>query len=82
MSDKYLSVDVGRWGPFIEIRINGFSRVTISDGVAADGVIQVVSNVLIPPKNPGGDQIFWNGEALEVEDLKERLQPFVENMEL
>jgi uncharacterized surface protein with fasciclin (FAS1) repeats len=82
LSDKYLSVDVGRWGPFIEIRINGFSCVTISDGVAADGVIQVVSNVLIPPKNPGGDQIFWNGEELEVEDLKERLQPFVENMEL
>lgn len=82
LSDKYLSVDVGRWGPFVEIRINGFSRVTASDGVAADGVIQVVSNVLIPPKNPGGDQVFWNGEELEVEDLKERLQPYVDNMEL
>lgn len=82
LSDKYLSVDVGRWGPFVEIRINGFSRVTASDGVASDGVIHVVSNVLIPPRNPGGDQVFWNGEELEVEDLKERLQPFVDNMEL
>lgn len=82
LEDKYLSVDVGRMGPFVEIRINGFSRVTVSDGVAADGVIQVVSNVLIPPKNPGAEQVFWNGEELEVDDLKERLQPFVENMEL
>jgi uncharacterized surface protein with fasciclin (FAS1) repeats len=79
---KSLAIDVGRYGPFVEIRINGFSRVTIHDGVASDGVIQVVSDVLIPPKNPGGEQIFWKGEELEVEDLKERLQPFVENMGL
>jgi uncharacterized surface protein with fasciclin (FAS1) repeats len=79
---KNLAVDVGRYGPFVEIRINGFSRVTIHDGVASDGVIQVVSDVLIPPKNPGGEQVFWKGEELTVEDLKERLQPLVENMEL
>jgi uncharacterized surface protein with fasciclin (FAS1) repeats len=82
LSDKYLAVDVARYGPFVEIRINGFSRVTIHDGIASDGVIQVVSDVLIPPKNPGGEQVFWKGEELDVEDLKERLQPFVENMEL
>ena len=79
---KNLAVDVGRYGPFVEIRINGFSRVTVHDGVASDGVIQVVSNVLIPPKTSGGEQSFWKGEELEVEDLKERLQPLVENMEL
>jgi len=79
---KNLAVDVGRYGPFVEIRINGFSRVTVHDGVASDGVIQVVSNVLIPPKTAGGEQVFWKGEELTVEDLKERLQPLVENMEL
>jgi len=79
---KNLAVDVGRYGPFVEIRINGFSRVTVHDGVASDGVIQVVSNVLIPPKTAGGEQVFWKGEELDVEDLKERLQPLVENMEL
>ncbi|KNG50253.1 fasciclin domain family protein [Stemphylium lycopersici] len=82
LSDKYLAVDVACYGPFVSIRINGFSRVTVHDGVASDGVIQVVSDVLIPPKNPGGEQIFWQGEELEVEDLKERLQPFIENIEL
>jgi uncharacterized surface protein with fasciclin (FAS1) repeats len=81
---KYLAVDVARYGPFVTIRINGFSRVTIHDGVASDGVIQVVSDVLIPPKNAAsGEQAFWKGEEMSVEELKERLQPFVdENIEL
>ena len=82
--DKYLAVDVTRYGPFVAIRINGFSRVTVHDGVASDGVIQVVSDVLIPPKNgPNGEQVFWQGEEMSVDELKERLQPFVQkNMEL
>lgn len=81
---KYLAVDVTRYGPFVAIKINGFSSVTIHDGVASDGVIQVVSNVLIPPKNANGEQAFWQGEELSVDELKERLQPFVdeENLEL
>ncbi|KAI8934893.1 hypothetical protein NX059_008565 [Plenodomus lindquistii] len=83
LSDKYLAVDVAHYGPFVSIRINGFSRVTVHDGVASDGVIQVVSDVLIPPKNAAsGEQIFWEGEEMTVEDLKERLEPFVENIEL
>ncbi|CAO2651200.1 Nn.00g094970.m01.CDS01 [Neocucurbitaria sp. VM-36] len=80
---KYLAVDVTRYGPFVSIKINGFSSVTVHDGVASDGVIQVVSNVLIPPKNANGEQVFWQGEELSIDDIKERLQPFVEeNIEL
>jgi uncharacterized surface protein with fasciclin (FAS1) repeats len=84
LSGKYLAVDVARYGPFVTIRINGFSRVTVHDGVASDGVIQVVSDVLVPPKNAAnGEQTFWKGEEMTVEDLKERLQPFVdEQLEL
>lgn len=83
LKDKYLAVDVTRYGPFVSIRINGFSRVTVHDGVASDGVIQVVSDVLIPPKNAGGQQAFWQGEDISVEEFKERLEPFVEdNLEL
>jgi hypothetical protein len=41
-------------------------------------VIQVVSDVLIPPKQvPGGPGAQWSGEELEVEDLMERLEPYV-----
>jgi uncharacterized surface protein with fasciclin (FAS1) repeats len=84
LDDKFLAVDVARYGPFVSIRINGFSRVTIHDGVASDGVIQVVSDVLIPPKNAAsGEQVQWQGEELSVEDLKERLSPLMEeNIEL
>ena len=83
LKGKYLSVDSARYGPFVEIRINAFSRVTIHDGVASDGVIQVVSDVLIPPKTEGAERIHWTGDELSVDDLKERLVPFVEeNLEL
>lgn len=75
---KYLAVDVARYGPFVSVRINGFSRVTVHDGVASDGVIQVVSDVLIPPKNAAGELVYWEGGEMEVEELKERLQPFVD----
>lgn len=73
---------MGRFGRFISIKINGFSQVTIEDGIASDGVIQVVSNVLIPPKQIGGMQQQWQGETLTEEDLKERLEPFVEREDL
>ncbi len=83
LKDKYLAVDVTRYGPFVPIRINGFSRVTVHDGVASDGVIQVVSDVLIPPRNADGEQVMWQGEELSVEDFKQRLEPFAEeNIEL
>lgn len=69
LGGKPLAVDVARYGPFVEIRINGFSRVTVHDGVASDGVIQVVSDVLIPPKNGGGEDAFWTGEEMSVEEF-------------
>lgn len=78
LEDRSLSVDIARYGGFISIKINGFGRVTVQDGVAEDGVIQVVSDVLIPPKKlPGGPGVEWTGEELEVEDLMERLEPYV-----
>ena len=43
-----------------------------------------VSNVIVPPKNigrPGSsaaeDAGFWAGEEMSVEELKERLEPFL-----
>ena len=82
LEDRSLSIDIARYGRIISIKINGFSSVTIEDGIAADGVIHVVSDVLIPPKNLGGAQQQWEGEELTEEDLKERLMPFVDQGEL
>lgn len=51
--------------------------MTVEDGIAKDGVIHVISNVLIPPKNLGGVQEQWHGEELSEEDLMERLEPYI-----
>ena len=77
LEDKSLSVDVGRYGRLISIKINAFATVTIEDGIAADGVIQVVDNVLIPPKAIDRGVQQWAGEELSVDELKERLGPFM-----
>lgn len=82
LDGKSLSIDVGRFGRLISIIINGFTQVTIEDGIAADGVIQVVSNVIIPPKQLGGIKQQWQGEELTEAELMERLEPFVEKEDL
>lgn len=76
---RSLSIDIARFGGFITIKINGFATVAVQDGLASDGVVQVVSNILIPPKVPKG--AAYSGEELTVEDLKERLDVFVEEEE-
>ncbi|EOD52303.1 putative fasciclin domain family protein [Neofusicoccum parvum UCRNP2] len=78
LDDKALSIDVGSFGPFTQIKINGFTTVAVQNGIAKDGVIQIVSSVLIPPKTAEA-QDFWRGEPMSVEEFKERLAPFVES---
>ena len=77
LKDRSLSIDVARYGRIITIKINGFARVAVEDGIAGDGVIHVVSNILIPPKQLGGVEHHYEGEDLTVEDLMERLDPYV-----
>lgn len=79
LDDRSLSIDVGRYGRLINIRINGYTDVAVSDGITRDGVIQVPRSVLIPPKVPGGVQ--YMGEEIEVDDLKARLEDLVEGVE-
>lgn len=77
LEDRTLDVYIARYGRFISIKINGFVRVTTEDIVAKDGVIQVVSDVLIPPKKLG-DAVVEGPEDLTVEELKGRLEPWVD----
>lgn len=85
LEDRSLPIDIARWGPFISIKVNGYVDVTYSDVVAQDGVIQVVGNVLIPPKKlslaDGAESIsYWDGVSeLAVEDVIKRLEPFVKD---
>ncbi|KAB8336788.1 hypothetical protein FH972_021097 [Carpinus fangiana] len=77
LEGKSLAVDIARYGRLIEIKINAFARVSVSDGVAKDGVVHAVSNVLIPPKTSAAGEDNYDGGELTEEDLIERLEPFV-----
>ncbi|KAI1080240.1 FAS1 domain-containing protein [Whalleya microplaca] len=76
LGDKNIAVDIANWHGFIKIRLNGQVEVAVQDGLAKDGVVQVVGSVLIPPHEHKG---FWQEENghIEVEELMERLDPFV-----
>jgi uncharacterized surface protein with fasciclin (FAS1) repeats len=80
LGDRRLSIDIARWYGFINIRINGYTNVAIEDGVARNGVVQVLNSVLIPPqeKKHGGAWTEEDGE-IPVEELIERLKPYVED---
>lgn len=77
LEDRNLAVDIARYGGFISIKVNAFASVSVQDVVAEDGVIQVMGDVLVPPKKLGGQTEYYQGGEISVEDLKERLEPFV-----
>ncbi|KAK3695466.1 fasciclin domain family [Podospora appendiculata] len=88
LDEKPIHVDFRRWKGFITILVNGGIRVAVQDGIAADGVIQVVDRVLIPPHkrhhhgddgDDGDDGSKDDDENLSVEELKARLSPYVED---
>jgi len=77
LEGKSLSIDIARWGRFVTMKINGFTKVSVLDGIAKDGVIHVLSNVLIPPKTPGASSVA--DEDLSLEEFQARLAPFIED---
>jgi uncharacterized surface protein with fasciclin (FAS1) repeats len=77
LDDKSLAIDIARYGAFIRMKVNAYATVSVQDIPAEDGVIQVVSDVLIPPKKLGGQMEYYQGGEIEVEDLMERLEPYI-----
>ncbi|RMZ86008.1 hypothetical protein DV737_g189, partial [Chaetothyriales sp. CBS 132003] len=77
--DKSLNIDMTRFGRLISIKVNGSNKVAVSDAVAADGVIHVVPDVLIPPKTPGGHGAV-EGE-IDLDEFTDRLAPYVDDTE-
>lgn len=77
-----LAVDVRRFGPYTSIKLNGFQRVAFRDALAKDGVVHILDHVLVPPRRVRGvvdENVDKNGE-LTVEDLKERLSDWVDDL--
>ncbi|KAI0805508.1 FAS1 domain-containing protein [Xylaria sp. FL0064] len=80
LEGKSLSIDIARFYGLITMRINGHSKVAVEDGVASDGVVQVLGSVLFPPRDGKSDAPAWteaDGE-IPVERLVEILQPYVD----
>jgi uncharacterized surface protein with fasciclin (FAS1) repeats len=79
LGDKRIAVDISRWAGFIRVKINGYIPITVQDAIAKNGVIHVPSSVLIPPHKheEGGEESLDDGE-ISVEELKQRLAPYVE----
>ena len=81
LEGKYLAVDVSRYGRLIDIQINGYTHVIRADGVAKDGVVHEINNVLIPPHpHDHEDGAMWDGESeMSVKELVQRLDPLIGN---
>jgi uncharacterized surface protein with fasciclin (FAS1) repeats len=80
-----LPVDIIRRGPWIDFKVNHFVRVAHQDGLAKDGVIQLVNTVLIPPRRPhqvNAKAEHLQNEELTVEDFKERFTGVVQDDEV
>ena len=77
LKDRSLSVDIARYGPIVVINVNGFNRVAVSNAVAEDGVIHVMDQVIIPPKKLDNGEFEDTERELTVEELKDRLEPYV-----
>ncbi|KAI9370554.1 FAS1 domain-containing protein [Aspergillus egyptiacus] len=74
-----IAVDVVHLGLYVSFKVNGYQRVAFADALARDGVLHVVDRVLIPPRRLKGVPVDDEEEVeVELEDLMERLGPWVE----
>ncbi|PWY88620.1 hypothetical protein BO94DRAFT_574665 [Aspergillus sclerotioniger CBS 115572] len=76
-------VDVGRFGPYASLRVNGFQRVKVADLVAEEGNGHVLDRVLVPPRRVEGRVVDEGKEEemegeIGMEELKRRLVGFVD----
>lgn len=77
--EKSLGVDIHTWKGWTSIIVNGAVAVDFEDGIGKNGVIHVVRSIPIPPCRKGRPMLADGG--IDVEDLKERLRPYVEGEE-
>ncbi|KAM0466748.1 hypothetical protein ACHAPV_000255 [Trichoderma viride] len=77
LGDAHISVDIARVFGFASIKVNGFSRVVVPNGVGKNGVIQVVNRVPIPPHKGHRHHHSEEHGEIEVSDLIKRLEPYL-----
>lgn len=77
LGDAHISVDIARIFGFASIKVNGYSRVVIPNGVAKNGVIHVVNRVPLPPHKGHRHHHSENVGEIDVKDLMNRLADYV-----
>ncbi|KAF4120421.1 Fasciclin domain [Geosmithia morbida] len=80
LDGTHISVDRSTFAGFTSIKVNGYAKVSIRDGVGKNGVIHVVDKVPIPPRNKAEASSQTNDldGQLTVEELVERLDPYMD----
>ncbi|KAJ2902104.1 uncharacterized protein MKZ38_001013 [Zalerion maritima] len=80
-----MGVDVFKWhGLIAGMRVNKRVGVKVQDVIAKNGVVQVVDHVPVPPhkhKKEQQQELDFEGD-ISVEELEERLWPYVEDEEM
>ncbi|PMD41771.1 FAS1 domain-containing protein [Hyaloscypha variabilis F] len=78
MQGRKMSVDISRHGGIIAMRVNGSIPVTAQDGLANNGVVHIVADVLIPPQEPGSVAVEQeDGVATDLKDFISRFEGIV-----
>jgi len=77
LNGKSLSIDIARFGRFINFKVNAFTTVVVQDGIVKDGVIQVPSSVLLPPKTSPPTMYEQEDGYMSIQELKDRLEPLL-----
>jgi len=86
LKDRTVNVEVARWMGLVSMTVNSQVRVSVQDGIARDGVVQVVDSVLMPPRHRRHDEQDdsedeYEDDQMSVEELKHRLRHFVDEDE-
>ncbi|KAF4446751.1 hypothetical protein F53441_9685 [Fusarium austroafricanum] len=78
--ERSVGVDIHTFKAWTSIVLNGHVPIGFSDAVGKNGVIQVPKAIPIPPHRKGEHPSELEGE-ISVEELKERLEEYVEHEE-
>ncbi|RFU74815.1 fasciclin domain-containing [Trichoderma arundinaceum] len=77
LGDAHISVDIARVFGFASMKVNGFSRVVVPNGIGKNGVIQVVNRVPLPPHKGHRHHHSEEAGGIEIKDLMNRLKDYV-----
>jgi uncharacterized surface protein with fasciclin (FAS1) repeats len=83
LHEAHIGVDMAFFAGLTSIKVNGFVNVRVRDAPGKNGVIHVVDKVLIPPckHKHHHDADLSVFDEVSVEELMERLGPYVETDE-